>query len=632
MYVTHDWNSEYPEQDNRVAGSHQLKVNFDAPDGEAELCLTGPISLPTVQNPTTLTWGHEAPVTFAECNASNWLQFWVQDIYRNSTLLAPKLADSWTTWRMQSNNSFDGAGDQSLFESDMSFNNCLRWSGKELSVESPCQENSDNMFRLAPTTSVLTRDALKDREVQAGFARVKEIKEAARKKAKADATAKAKAAENATANPKAERKAAAEQKKEEDAAAKKKPEEHAAAKPKAEDDAVAKKKSEEDRDARKGTVFSIKKAIEDTADRRREEEEEDAAAPTVLAAAVRKKPEEHAAANAEAVDDAAAYPFLVAAKCNEERRAAAEKKKEEEAAAAYAEREAAAKKQAEEDAAAKEKAGGPVNAAIAAAKDKFYTATKDNEEDEAMHIKDERFNVMGKGTSTLLHVPRGARLSQAALVVVADIQELDESARHHNRTEYLNKSKCPPTFIRNLFIKGNLLGSLAAVSFHARTDSRPFWMHLGKGDLWLSDDSITSTAISAHVSKLGNLKNISFAVTPGNSVTRSPERIQLKLGEINITVFRPHARNGEQWQFLNVHVSGLESLKHGTNKIGGLLGSRMLRPGSSDLAEQGKDKCLIMRTQKKVVVNHDADPTLLTEHKIKEIALYKAESEDLVAA
>jgi hypothetical protein len=184
---------------------------------------------------------------------------------------------------------------------------------------------------------------------------------------------------------------------------------------------------------------------------------------------------------------------------------------------------------------------------------------------EVTNIHKEKFKVNNKGGITLLHLPREAPIGKAYLVLVAEIQEL--FGWNHTR---LKTAKCTPTFVRNLLVAGTALGELTAVTFHARNNTAPFLMGFGNKVLWLPDGNITDAAISYYTKNVNIPADVSFAVAeakPGY-----PKAIHITIGSVRLTVRRPHIPEGRHWQFLNLQVDGLDSLKYAARDFGGVLG------------------------------------------------------------
>eukprot|EP00747_Dinoflagellata_sp_TGD_P130256 gnl/TRDRNA2_/TRDRNA2_174805_c2_seq5.p1 gnl/TRDRNA2_/TRDRNA2_174805_c2~~gnl/TRDRNA2_/TRDRNA2_174805_c2_seq5.p1 ORF type:complete len:229 (+),score=25.14 gnl/TRDRNA2_/TRDRNA2_174805_c2_seq5:84-770(+) len=170
---------------------------------------------------------------------------------------------------------------------------------------------------------------------------------------------------------------------------------------------------------------------------------------------------------------------------------------------------------------------------------------------------------------TLIHIPVYKSLSEASLVMVAEIQELFGT----NHTHHHGPRRCIRTYMRNLLIAGTELGELRALTFHSRNRTAPFLLGFGNQLLWLPDGRITDTVVSEYIKRLNIRTNVSIEITPDEKNVGSPKAIHAKIGAIKVTVSRPHVAEGKNWQFFNLQVQGLDSGQYLFRDIGGVLGS-----------------------------------------------------------
>eukprot|EP00747_Dinoflagellata_sp_TGD_P130250 gnl/TRDRNA2_/TRDRNA2_174805_c2_seq20.p1 gnl/TRDRNA2_/TRDRNA2_174805_c2~~gnl/TRDRNA2_/TRDRNA2_174805_c2_seq20.p1 ORF type:complete len:451 (+),score=42.10 gnl/TRDRNA2_/TRDRNA2_174805_c2_seq20:106-1458(+) len=196
------------------------------------------------------------------------------------------------------------------------------------------------------------------------------------------------------------------------------------------------------------------------------------------------------------------------------------------------------------------------------------TAVALNDDPEVTNVKGEHFKIDTKGCMTLIHLPRYKSLSEALLVMVAEISEL--SGTHHN---HHGPRRCVRTYMRNLLITGTALGELSALTFHARNKTAPFLMGFGNKLLWLPDGRITTAVVAEYIKLLNLHTNVSIEITPDEKRVGSPKAIHVKIDAINVTVSRPHVAEGKNWQFFNLQVQGLDSGQYLFRDIGGVLGS-----------------------------------------------------------
>eukprot|EP00747_Dinoflagellata_sp_TGD_P142744 gnl/TRDRNA2_/TRDRNA2_176286_c3_seq20.p1 gnl/TRDRNA2_/TRDRNA2_176286_c3~~gnl/TRDRNA2_/TRDRNA2_176286_c3_seq20.p1 ORF type:complete len:182 (+),score=11.69 gnl/TRDRNA2_/TRDRNA2_176286_c3_seq20:1-546(+) len=145
--------------------------------------------------------------------------------------------------------------------------------------------------------------------------------------------------------------------------------------------------------------------------------------------------------------------------------------------------------------------------------------------------------------------------------------------------------------MRNLLIAGTVLGKLTVVTFHARNSTAPFLIGLGDHLIWLPDGKITESALSHYVQMQAPGTNVSITITPDKP--GSPEAIHVSVGMLTVTVRRPHVPEGQHWQFLNMEVTGLDSLQYPIESLGGVLGA--------DLPSRAlpKHKCVHVRRKHK---------------------------------
>eukprot|EP00747_Dinoflagellata_sp_TGD_P142746 gnl/TRDRNA2_/TRDRNA2_176286_c3_seq4.p1 gnl/TRDRNA2_/TRDRNA2_176286_c3~~gnl/TRDRNA2_/TRDRNA2_176286_c3_seq4.p1 ORF type:complete len:489 (+),score=21.14 gnl/TRDRNA2_/TRDRNA2_176286_c3_seq4:74-1468(+) len=195
-----------------------------------------------------------------------------------------------------------------------------------------------------------------------------------------------------------------------------------------------------------------------------------------------------------------------------------------------------------------------------------------NNDPEVVNIKGEHFEVRDKGGITLLHVPREEPISRAVLVLVGEIQPLPGS--NNSVAEALRRWKhkpCIQTYVRNLLITGTVLGELTALTFHARNNTAPFLMGFGNQLIWLPDGKITDASISAYFKLLPIHTNVS--VTTSADKPGYPNAIYIKMGTVILTLRRPHVPEGMHWEFINLELTGLDTLPYPFESIGGVLGT-----------------------------------------------------------
>eukprot|EP00747_Dinoflagellata_sp_TGD_P142750 gnl/TRDRNA2_/TRDRNA2_176286_c3_seq8.p1 gnl/TRDRNA2_/TRDRNA2_176286_c3~~gnl/TRDRNA2_/TRDRNA2_176286_c3_seq8.p1 ORF type:complete len:189 (+),score=19.32 gnl/TRDRNA2_/TRDRNA2_176286_c3_seq8:1-567(+) len=154
--------------------------------------------------------------------------------------------------------------------------------------------------------------------------------------------------------------------------------------------------------------------------------------------------------------------------------------------------------------------------------------------------------------------------------------------------------------MRNLLIAGTVLGKLTVVTFHARNSTAPFLIGLGDHLIWLPDGKITESALSHYVQMQAPGTNVSITITPDKP--GSPEAIHVSVGMLTVTVRRPHVPEGQHWQFLNMEVTGLDSLQYPIESIGGALGI------DSPSGAKGKAKWYCARAKRK------SKPRIISEH------------------
>eukprot|EP00747_Dinoflagellata_sp_TGD_P130406 gnl/TRDRNA2_/TRDRNA2_174828_c7_seq1.p1 gnl/TRDRNA2_/TRDRNA2_174828_c7~~gnl/TRDRNA2_/TRDRNA2_174828_c7_seq1.p1 ORF type:complete len:466 (-),score=22.33 gnl/TRDRNA2_/TRDRNA2_174828_c7_seq1:142-1539(-) len=229
---------------------------------------------------------------------------------------------------------------------------------------------------------------------------------------------------------------------------------------------------------------------------------------------------------------------------------------------------------------------------------------------EVVNMKGERFKVVTTGGLTLLHVPRDAPVSKAVLVIVADIQELENS----KAMTIIKGKPCAKTYVRHLLLTGTALGDLTALTFHARNQSSPFMMGFGNHLHWVPDGRMTQEEISEQTLKIGVPRNMSIVIIPNKHKPGTPKEIRIKLGAVSITVSSPHTQRGKDWHWLNLQVTGLEELSHTYGEIGGVLGSDSPRASS-------QNKCLENARRKTMLkqVNDSWDLARLMEVEISTV-------------
>jgi hypothetical protein len=202
-----------------------------------------------------------------------------------------------------------------------------------------------------------------------------------------------------------------------------------------------------------------------------------------------------------------------------------------------------------------------------------WTAPSASDDPRIVNIKGQKYDVPFVGAATLLHVPRGAETSQAALVVLGDIQPISKVRPLSGPKAKNLKQSCPKTYVRHLMVMGSLLGNLSSLSFQARDGSTPFMMRMGEGML-VTDGQFTSEVIEANLKKFGNPADVSITVTHQRGLPKgSPEAVNLKVGKAVLTIKRPEMRKGKHFEWMNLGVNGLRTLNYDMNDIGGLLGS-----------------------------------------------------------
>eukprot|EP00747_Dinoflagellata_sp_TGD_P186483 gnl/TRDRNA2_/TRDRNA2_43516_c0_seq1.p1 gnl/TRDRNA2_/TRDRNA2_43516_c0~~gnl/TRDRNA2_/TRDRNA2_43516_c0_seq1.p1 ORF type:complete len:457 (-),score=21.25 gnl/TRDRNA2_/TRDRNA2_43516_c0_seq1:16-1386(-) len=219
---------------------------------------------------------------------------------------------------------------------------------------------------------------------------------------------------------------------------------------------------------------------------------------------------------------------------------------------------------------------------------------------EVVNAKGEKFKINGRGSLTLLHLPRDKRVSEASLVMIAELSELTNEMHQTGNS-------CTPTFIRNLLITGTWLGELKAVLLHARNNTSPFIIGFGNPAHFLEDGRITPASIRRHTQMLAASRtNASIHITPDEEFRGRVKAIYFELGPVTIKVVRPHRIEGKNWQYLNVEVSGLDSINFRLSDIGGVMGL-----DSPHIKATSTSTCL--NSRKKLIPRNDSNRISLRE-------------------
>eukprot|EP00747_Dinoflagellata_sp_TGD_P062905 gnl/TRDRNA2_/TRDRNA2_153222_c0_seq1.p1 gnl/TRDRNA2_/TRDRNA2_153222_c0~~gnl/TRDRNA2_/TRDRNA2_153222_c0_seq1.p1 ORF type:complete len:201 (-),score=14.29 gnl/TRDRNA2_/TRDRNA2_153222_c0_seq1:109-621(-) len=138
---------------------------------------------------------------------------------------------------------------------------------------------------------------------------------------------------------------------------------------------------------------------------------------------------------------------------------------------------------------------------------------------------------------------------------------------------------------------------MSALTFHAQNASSPFLMGFGKPIHWLADHEITPEAVSEYTQMFAHHEGVSIHLTTDEERPGSPKAINVKIGNVTVAVTRPHVPEGRNWQFLNLQVSGLDSLGYPLADVGGVMGPDSPRRSKS------KSTCL-SSTRKLNLINY----------------------------
>eukprot|EP00747_Dinoflagellata_sp_TGD_P094838 gnl/TRDRNA2_/TRDRNA2_166260_c0_seq2.p1 gnl/TRDRNA2_/TRDRNA2_166260_c0~~gnl/TRDRNA2_/TRDRNA2_166260_c0_seq2.p1 ORF type:complete len:525 (+),score=37.28 gnl/TRDRNA2_/TRDRNA2_166260_c0_seq2:57-1631(+) len=245
------------------------------------------------------------------------------------------------------------------------------------------------------------------------------------------------------------------------------------------------------------------------------------------------------------------------------------------------------------------------------------------------------FELAVVGGVTLLQMPCGANVSRAAVRLACTIAEVDsgespkkvaataakvlphtaEKVQFKEASARPRQSDCPATYVVSLAITGQLFGKLTSMAFYAATETTPFSLVLADTARFVAGNNMTSSSIAAYLTHLGAAANVLIAVNHvlfepnftrtdfvmaehAESDQMPPKVVEVRLGAFQITIKQPH-RGRFPWQWLNLKVSGVDTLPFEDEDICGVLGFGHASNTSDAIASEDHNYTRTCALQKK---------------------------------